>query len=604
MGRLFPEDADEETKRRIWEEYKAQKKKGSPPSRRESVGSSSSESNKHEDPPVQPRTSPPENNLPPGKASSSGKAWVVILAVLAAIVFSRLMGIPLALVLAIAVIFLSVNLVAEVRKLDKMDPEKTRLLLERDDLAAKNAFLEDALSTLQEEHDAFAKWKEARETGQEIEAAMFQTNGMDENGLASASAALEDLEAKYRAAKLEYDNLLYDLDKLQPEREILSYGLYVPHFKFDKPSKYRSNLMAVREEQKRMIQSGEAAPCSTTWTLNGDKRAGAKMSKQTTKLLLRAFNGECAVAVSSVAWNNIDRMESRIRKAFESINKMGAMSDVAISEGYLDLRLRELYLAFEYQEKLREEREEQRRIREQSRDEEKAQREFDRAIQEAAEKEAVIQKAMEKVRRAMEAASEEERARYEAKLQEMAEQLREAEARSQRAKSMAELTRCGHVYIISNIGSFGEDVYKIGLTRRLEPMERVQELGDASVPFPFDVHAMIYSEDAPALEKTLHRHFALGQVNKANYRKEFFRVRAQQLRDEIRALGIDAQWTLAAEAREYYETLSVEKAIAADPAAREAWLNRQLILEDIEEEAACEAEDLPTEAEKAAEVAV
>jgi len=140
---------------------------------------------------------------------------------------------------------------------------------------------------------------------------------------------------------------------------------------------------------------------------------------------------------------------------------------------------------------------------------------------------------------------------------------------------MAQQTRRGHVYIISNIGSFGEDVYKIGLTRRLDPLDRVRELGDSSVPFDFDVHAMIFAEDAPAVETQLHRHFVISQLNKVNHRKEFFKVSLTEIRDELTSLGLSASWTMTAAAKEYRESLAIEHAIADDPQAREAWLKRQ-----------------------------
>jgi hypothetical protein len=132
------------------------------------------------------------------------------------------------------------------------------------------------------------------------------------------------------------------------------------------------------------------------------------------------------------------------------------------------------------------------------------------------------------------------------------------------------------------VGSFGESVYKIGLTRRLEPLDRVRELGDSSVPFEFDVHAMIFSEDAPALETQLHKHFVFMQMNKVNYRKEFFRVDLQHVREEVGKFGIEAKWTMAAEAREYRETLAIERAIEDNPPTREAWVKRQLELERVE----------------------
>ena len=122
---------------------------------------------------------------------------------------------------------------------------------------------------------------------------------------------------------------------------------------------------------------------------------------------------------------------------------------------------------------------------------------------------------------------------------------------------MAQQTRAGHVYVISNIGSFGDDVFKIGMTRRLEPVERVQELGDASVPFSFDIHAMIFSDDAPALEKELHRRFGESQLNLVNPRKEFFKVPIKEIKQVVDEMGMQVHWTLAAEAREFRESQSI-----------------------------------------------
>ena len=150
---------------------------------------------------------------------------------------------------------------------------------------------------------------------------------------------------------------------------------------------------------------------------------------------------------------------------------------------------------------------------------------------------------------------------------------------NKRAISMAQQTKSGYVYIISNEGSFGQNVYKIGMTRRLEPLERIRELSSASVPFAFDVHAFIWSDDAPALENMLHKKFALFQVNKVNFRKEFFRLPLSEIRAGIEDSGLDVKWTVAAQATEYRESLAIEKAIQDSPQAREDWLNHQLELE-------------------------
>jgi len=186
---------------------------------------------------------------------------------------------------------------------------------------------------------------------------------------------------------------------------------------------------------------------------------------------------------------------------------------------------------------------------------------------------------MEKAQQEVARASAEQKAEYELQLQDLAEKLKQAEEKNQRAISMAQQTRRGHVYIISNVGSFGENVYKIGLTRRLEPQDRIDELGDSSVPFEFDVHALIFSEDAPALEGQLHKHFVLDQVNKINHRREFFRADLAHIRQEIEKLGLSSKWTMAAAASEFRETQLLEAKMKTNPELRQAWVKRQLQLE-------------------------
>lgn len=242
----------------------------------------------------------------------------------------------------------------------------------------------------------------------------------------------------------------------------------------------------------------------------------------------------------------------------------------------MQARLEELrWATVAYELKLKE-REEQRLIKEQIREEEKARRDFEKAQRDAAKQEDTIQKAIDKVQQQAAKASAEQRALFELQLLELEAKLQAAQEKNQRALSMAQQTKSGHVYIISNIGSFGEHVYKIGMTRRLEPLDRVRELGDASVPFEFDVHALLFSNDAPALERDLHRHFLSNQINKVNPRKEFFRVDLTQIKSEIERLGIDTKWTLSAQAREYRESLSIEHALANNTLDRAEWVKFQI----------------------------
>jgi hypothetical protein len=327
-------------------------------------------------------------------------------------------------------------------------------------------------------------------------------------------------------------------------------------------------LKQARERSQLMVTHHRAAICDY---VEKNRRETA------TRFVVDAFNGKVDSILSRSKADNFGTLEQQIRDAFALVNNNGAaFRNARITEDYLDARLSELKWAVAVQALRDREREEQRRIREQMREEEKARREIARALKEAGREEEALQKAMEKVQAQAAKANAAQRAEFEAKLRQLQDQLTEAEARNQRALSMAQQTKAGHVYVISNVGSFGEGMVKIGMTRRLEPLDRIRELGDASVPFNFDVHAMIWSEDAPGLERELHRRFVRHQVNKVNPRKEFFQVSLGDLRSQVEELGMEATWTMTAMATEYQESLAMADRLRDNPAMAEEWLRHQL----------------------------
>lgn len=308
-------------------------------------------------------------------------------------------------------------------------------------------------------------------------------------------------------------------------------------------------LQKARELTKSLIKTSKAASC---------EYVEANRRNTAIKFVLDAFNGKVDSTLSKIKHNNYGKLSQEIKDAFELVNFNGsAFRSAKITDIYLQARLNELKWGVAVNEIMLEEKEEQRRIKEQLREEEKARREYEKAIKEAEKEEKAIQQAIDKATKELKLAGEEQRIALEQKLAELQIKYEEAEAKNQRAISMAQQTRSGHVYVISNIGSFGENVYKIGMTRRLEPLDRVRELGDASVPFSFDVHAMIYSDDAPSLENHLHKVFNDKQVNKVNSRKEFFNVGIKDIKSTIQEMRIDAHWTMFAEAKEYRESLSI-----------------------------------------------
>ena len=310
-----------------------------------------------------------------------------------------------------------------------------------------------------------------------------------------------------------------------------------------------------------------------------------------------AFNGKVDTILTRAKQDNYGILEQQIKDAFAVVNHHGsAFRNARITDEYLDARTQELRWAVAVHAVREHEREEQREIRERIREEDRARKEIEKALKDAAKEEESIEKAMTKMRQQIDKASAEQKDKYEAQLAELQGRLAEAEAKSQRALSMAQQTRAGHVYIISNEGSFGESVFKVGMTRRLEPLDRVRELGDASVPFPFDVHAMIWSDDAPTLERALHMEFVKSQINKVNPRKEFFRVSIKSLREAIEKRGIEASWTITASAAEYRESLVIEERMKSSPALEKEWIRQQTAYE-IQQEAEAEVEAVEVAAE-------
>lgn len=388
--------------------------------------------------------------------------------------------------------------------------------------------------------------------------------------LAEQKRQKEILSQEYLVSRSLYDRLKKELAGLEENLEAVSVGLYKPHYKYDSSEAYRKGLEAIRDRQKALVRDGKAAVCGQTWQVHGDKRAGERMTKQYLKLILRAFNGECDAAVARVSWNNVLKMEERIRRTYDATNDLGGVMQMRLTPEYLELKLAELRLEFEADEKKHQEQEEQRRIKEQMREEERALREAEKARQEAEEEEARNQKALEKAKAELAKAKGEALETLQLRIQQLDAALHESQARKEKANSMAQLTRSGYVYVISNVGSFGENIFKIGMTRRLEPLDRIKELGDASVPFDFDVHALVYSVDAPTLEAELQSRFELASVNLVNPRKEFFAVSIDEIDAFAKDKGLRVEVTRLAEAREYRETLARRAERASAPAVEAA----------------------------------
>ncbi|TCU15105.1 DUF4041 domain-containing protein [Rhizobium sullae] len=383
------------------------------------------------------------------------------------------------------------------------------------------------------------------------------------------SSQIERLRVSYAEKKLVYDRLLKEVAIFDEKLAFAEMGVYEPHFDYTDSEEYKQNIEAVRAAQKQMVSLKTAVICPTAWTVDGSTAKGQTMTNRNIKLTLRAFNNECDAAIANTRWSNVNAMEKRIGNAFVQINKLNESNRVFITEDYVKLRLQELFLTHEYREKLKAEREERAELARAQKEEQKFIRDMERAEEDEARYQRLLDKAKIEAERAVGPKLE----AFNAQIEMLERDLAEAHAKVERAQAMAEKTRSGYVYVISNVGSFGSDVVKIGLTRRLDPADRIRELGDASVPFVFDTHAIIYSDNAPTLEKALHGEFEPVRVNAQNYRKEFFKATLDEVESAVKRLAPDAPFFKDVEAQDYRETLAKRRsALLAQEMATEALL--------------------------------
>ena len=362
-----------------------------------------------------------------------------------------------------------------------------------------------------------------------------------------------NMMAKISELQKSYDKLQKDFQKKQTELQkvdseikqkrsqliilddeilVQEFGLYRPMFDFATALDYKEELAKIRSVQKDLIKNNNAVSGNMSWQVNGSASKGKKMVSDTQKLLLRAFNNECDDIVSKVKYTNYDASLDRIYKSAEAISKLGSIMNISITHKYVEAKVKELRLAFEYQQKKQVEKEELKAARAEQREQAKVQKEIEEQRRKIEKEQGHYQSAYEKLVSLLSQHPDNtdllsKKADLEAKLSDIDKALTDIDYRQANMKA-------GYVYIISNIGAFGENVYKIGMTRRLDPQERIDELGDASVPFNFDVHAMIFSDNAPALETALHHAFEDRKLNMVNQRREFFNVTLDEIKEVVR----------------------------------------------------------------------
>jgi len=337
-------------------------------------------------------------------------------------------------------------------------------------------------------------------------------------------AKIVDLQAEVQRLR-ESAVVPTDVVDLNDERVLQEVGIYRYHHPLENSEEFRERLQSIQNRITQFVLDKAAILASDMFTFNNSLAKGRKMTSDFSKLMLRAYNSEADSCVRSLRAGNVVTAERRLEASVVSIAKLGAMMEMRVNPDYHALRIEELQLTADFAMKVQEERELAREERERLREERRVELEL------AAERERLAKERQhyENAMRALEASGDT------AGAAELAEKVAELDGAIAQNDFRAANIRAGYVYVISNVGALGHNMVKIGMTRRLEPLDRVRELGDASVPFPFDVHAIYFSEDAVTLENELHHAFADARVNRVNERREFFFATPMQVRDVLAA---------------------------------------------------------------------
>ncbi|HCG96659.1 MAG TPA: DUF4041 domain-containing protein [Erysipelotrichaceae bacterium] len=366
---------------------------------------------------------------------------------------------------------------------------------------------------------------------------MIDSKNKEKDGITSVIQELisnkSELENKIDQLNQSIESKEKEIKQLDDDVALLEFGFYEPKYNCMNSKEYAEKIKEVRSKQKEMIKAKQALHYFDSWTLDGSLSKGRAMNNDNMKMYMRAYNNECDNLISKVKFNNIEKIKERIKKVGVQLDNLNKRSKLSITNMYENLKIEELELCYEYERKKQEEKDLLREQREQEREEAKLKAEIKAA-------KAKVNKDINQFNNALKALLEREKDISESARDEWKKQVEEIQAKiSEKNDELEDIdyremnAKAGYVYVISNIGAFGENVFKIGMTRRLEPQDRIDELGSASVPFKFDVHAMIFSDDAPKLEAMLHKTFEKNKMNMINQRKEFFNVSLAEIEKAV-----------------------------------------------------------------------
>ncbi|MCM3359540.1 DUF4041 domain-containing protein [Psychrobacillus sp. MER TA 171] len=440
-------------------------------------------------------------------------------------------------------------------------------------LEEENFLVRDINSGLQSEHNKIMlevekMSKEKYEMATIIERQLLQDLTekieLQKEEFAQGSLKLEELEKKLRNKDVvlqEYIKVKKSLILAREEKKLQEVAFYKNIFSFNTTEQYKTQLSLNNQHQKEMIKSKNAVHEGTTWTVNGSAREGRKMANLNIKSMIRSYNTECDNAISSLKHFNFESIENRLNKCFIDINKLNRTNELSINKEFHQLKLEELKLIHELKIFEQNEKEKLRALREEERERKKVEQEIKDKLLELSTREKEIERDLNRVNREF-AQSKGENELLLNKIKELEDSLSLVHKKREEVNQRHLIGKSGYVYIISNIGTLGENVYKIGMTRRLEPLERIKELSGASVPFEYDVHAMILTDDAPRLENHLHTVFTSNRVNLINNRKEFFSVNLEEIKREVfSVIGKDVVFLDSPLATHYYQTLALKNAL-------------------------------------------
>ena len=381
-----------------------------------------------------------------------------------------------------------------------------------------------------------------------------------EDVVSELNQAYEEVSGKIKAGGEKHRKLLDLISSTNEQSKLIDVGLLPPVFKFDDSESLKEKIKECQLKQFDVIVTGKAVSAHTDWSWFGSRSDGNKMVEDYKRLLLKAFNSEFDSIRKKMRHNTLDGTLNKLHKLDEQLAKLGETTNVEISQVYFNLKANELNtwnIELKHKEEIKQERKAQQALLRQQSNQGSG-IDSDELEDDIYYRKADLLKAQKRAKELHGASATD----TQLKIERMQKEIKRLEDKFERSVSQAQLTRAGYIYVISNIGSFGEGVVKIGMTRRLEPMDRVKELGDASVPFKFDVHTLAFVEDAPKVEKMLHRKFNDHRVNKENNRKEFFKVLPSEVSDAMLKMGIESDWFYDVEAKEFRESLLIREALS------------------------------------------